>query len=133
MKKLLIILLACATAPTLLMAEGPDAGGKPKKHGPPPPDWEQLQDELGLSAAQLQSLQAHRESQKTKMQAIKNDQSLTKEQKRERMRAVMEAGRPEVESILTPAQIEKMKQLRQEKRLQNSKKDGPDQKPAPTE
>lgn len=126
MKKFIPLLLAVAIAPAMsLQAQDPDEGGgkPPKPHGPPP--WEKLQDELGLTDAQLQKLEAHRKAQREKMKAIRDDDSLTKKEEREKMKALMEAGRTEVEAILTPAQIEKMKQLREERKEGRQGKKGP--------
>lgn len=126
MKKFIPLLLAVAIAPAMsLQAQDPGEGGgkPPKPHGPPP--WEMLQDELGLTDAQLEKLEAHRKAQREKMKAIREDDSLTKKEEREKMKALMEAGRTEVEAILTPAQIEKMKQLREERKEGRQGKKGP--------
>ncbi len=133
MKKYLVYLAVVALSPGLsAFAEGPCDCNKSPKKGPKPPPWEQFQDELGLSAAQLQKLQEHREAQKAKVKAVRDDASLDREQKREKIRTIMEAGRTEVESILTPAQVEKMKQLRMERQAQKKNKDQAAPAPAPT-
>jgi Spy/CpxP family protein refolding chaperone len=125
MKKYLTYLAVVALSPALsLFAEGPGDGTKPPKHGPKPPPWEELQDQLGLSVEQMQKLKAHRESQKAKMDALLEDSTLNKDQKREKMRSIMESGRSEIESILTPAQLEKMKQLRLERMAKRQSKSG---------
>jgi Spy/CpxP family protein refolding chaperone len=133
MKKYLVYLAVVALSPGLsLFAEGPGDGSKPPKHGPKPPPWEELQDQLGLSADQLQKLQVHREAQKAKIGVIRDDSTLNKEQKREKMRSIMQSGRSEIESILTPAQLEKMKQLRMDRKAKKQNKTPDTATPAPT-
>jgi hypothetical protein len=47
-----------------------------------------------------------------KVQAIKNDNSLTKVQKMQQLRAIHQQTDPQMKAILTPEQYEKLKQIR---------------------
>lgn len=82
------------------------------KHPPGPPDWSAMKDKLGLTDSQLAALNAHSAAQKEKMQSIRADSTLSKEQKKAKAGEVMKAGRAEVEKILTPDQLGRLKDAR---------------------
>jgi Spy/CpxP family protein refolding chaperone len=49
-----------------------------------------------------------------KVQAIKNDNSLSKFQKMRQLRAIHQQNDPQMKAILTPAQYQKLQQIRQQ-------------------
>jgi Spy/CpxP family protein refolding chaperone len=86
------------------------AGGKEKgaKH------FEQMQKDLNLTADQSAKLKAQNEEFKTKAEAIKNNSSLSKEQKKEQFKSLMEQRKASTKSILTAEQLQKMEAKKKE-------------------
>jgi Spy/CpxP family protein refolding chaperone len=76
---------------------------------------------LNLSAAQQTKIKAIRADQKAQMMALKNNTSLSKEQKRTRARSIREASQTKIQQVLTPAQKQKLVSLRAEQRAQRKK------------
>src|SRR5436190_24050407 len=50
-----------------------------------------------------------------KVQAIKNDNSLSKFQKMQQLRAIHQQNDPQMKAILTPAQYQKLQEIRQQR------------------
>lgn len=71
---------------------------------------------LGLTDAQKASLKSIRQSAKTRGQTIKANTALSPEQKREQSKALRADTKTKIAAILTPAQVQKMKELRQNRR-----------------
>lgn len=74
---------------------------------------EKLRESRGLSAEQREKLDAMRRAQREKLQAIRNDASLTPEQKRAQARESLSAARTELDGVLTPEQRERFAKSRQ--------------------
>lgn len=66
--------------------------------------------ELGLTNDQRSQLQSIHESTRNQVHTIRNDASLTPEQKAEKIRSLHQGTRQQVFGILTPEQREKMKE-----------------------
>ena len=64
--------------------------------------------ELGLTKEQRAQLKTQKEATKTKMQSIKNDQSLTSEQKKEQIKVLRNTNMNDLKSVLTPEQLNKL-------------------------
>ncbi len=94
----------------------PDKGGRDFGHR-----GASLQKELNLTPDQQQKVSKIRDDYRTKMQALRNDNSIPQDQKKEKMRELMKQQQEEMKSVLTPEQVEKMKSLRQEQRAKNTK------------
>lgn len=77
--------------------------------------FEQMKTKLGLTDDQSAKLKANREAFHTKAKAIRENTSLTDEQKKEQVKALAQQNRESMKSILTPEQIEKMKAGRKNK------------------
>ncbi|WP_460569300.1 hypothetical protein [Flaviaesturariibacter terrae] len=73
---------------------------------------QEMQKELNLTADQQARLKAIREEYRPKMEAIRNDNSLTQEQKKTRAKELMKAQQEQMKSVLTAEQQQKMKSLR---------------------
>lgn len=71
---------------------------------------ERMKTELGLSADQSGKMDANRKAMVTEMKAIRENSSLSQEQKTERMKELHKKQKETLKSILTPEQLEKMKQ-----------------------
>lgn len=68
--------------------------------------------ELNLTAEQQEKMKTIRSSYKPKMQALRNDASLTQDQKKEKVKDLMKQQQEEMKTVLTPEQQEKMKSMR---------------------
>ncbi|HYL47300.1 MAG TPA: hypothetical protein VEU52_09760 [Candidatus Limnocylindrales bacterium] len=75
---------------------------------------EELSKELKLTPEQKVKLLPILKEEAPKMEAIKNDTSLTKFQKMERIRELHEKTNPQVQAILTPQQFEQLQTIRKE-------------------
>jgi len=104
--------LAQAVPPSATGSEGKPDGAAQKEYPPRMLDWDKLKEPLGLTDGQLADLKAYSNSQKAKIDAIREDNSLTHEQKKEKLREVKKSGKAEMEKILTPEQLKKLKELR---------------------
>jgi Spy/CpxP family protein refolding chaperone len=71
------------------------------------------QEALGLTGDQRAQLKAIHENTRGQVGAIRNDGTLTPEQKMEKLRTLHQNSRQQVSTILTPEQQEKMRQQRQ--------------------
>lgn len=69
-------------------------------------------EQLGLTDQQKQQLKQMHEETRKQMQAIKNDSSLTPEQKKAKVRELHMQSKTKMDSILTAEQQQKMKELR---------------------
>lgn len=67
---------------------------------------------LGLTADQRSQLKSIHESTRDQVTTIRNDATLTQEQKMEKIRSIHQGVRQQVSGILTPEQREKMKEGR---------------------
>lgn len=77
--------------------------------------------ELNLTADQQSKLQQIRTDFRSKMEALKSDNSLTQEQKRTKFRELAQAQQEQMKKVLTKEQIEKMQSLRKERSARNTK------------
>jgi Spy/CpxP family protein refolding chaperone len=109
-------LAVAALVPQLNAQDNPPAPGK----GPRGPRPEMMliehAKELGLTDAQITQIKAIHEAARPQLEAIRADQALTREQKREKAQALMKDSRAKVEAILTPEQREKAKAIGKEMR-----------------
>lgn len=71
-----------------------------------------MQVRLGLTEAQVAKVKAEQAGMQSKMQALRNNKDLSKEQKKEQIQALMKAHKTNMASILTPEQQQKMQQGR---------------------
>ncbi len=95
----------------VLSAE-PEAGA-PERKGPPPGERiEKMKAELGLTDAQAEAIKANMKAQGDAMKAIRDDESLSKDAKRAKVKELRESGRKAMESILTAEQLKKMEEMR---------------------
>jgi hypothetical protein len=74
--------------------------------------------QLRLTREQEKQLIPILRAEEPKLQAIKNDQSLSKAEKLQRLRAVHDESNPQVKAILTPAQYQQLQVMRQKRRAQ---------------
>ena len=74
-----------------------------------------MQEELGLSSEQQQKVSSIHSEFRPKFEALRNDNSLNKDQKKEKMRQLMQQQQEQMKAVLTPEQIQKMQSLRQQR------------------
>jgi protein CpxP len=117
---LALIALACAVlAAPITRAEDQNAGDQkphPRKGAPGverPPRGPRLAEALNLTAEQKEKVKAIQEEQRTKLEALRQDTSLTPEDRRAKMREIRASFATQIEPILTAEQLEKWKMLRE--------------------
>jgi protein CpxP len=127
---------AVALAPAAL-AQNPPAGG-PESHPPMHARGDRHQramEKLNLTDQQKQQMAEMRKEHRAKLEALRNDTSITPEQKREQMRAYREQFQQEMQSILTPEQKKQMQEWKQKAKGMHGgkrgRRGGPDQAPPP--
>ena len=74
--------------------------------------------QLNLTPDQARQLLPILRAEEPKLQAIKNDQSLSRAEKLQRLRAIHDESNPQVKAILTPAQYQQLQVMRQKRRAQ---------------
>ncbi len=98
------------------------------KHGDRMARHQQMEDqmakELNLTDAQRAELKTFHEQQKAKMDAIRDNDQLTREEKRAQMKSLMEERKAKMNSVLTAEQKTKWKELRKEHRGMHGKRGG---------
>ena len=73
-----------------------------------------LSEKLNLTDDQKAKLKPIFEDQMQQMKAVRDDSSLSQEQKRAKMKSIHESFQDKINAVLTPEQQAKFKQLRQE-------------------
>lgn len=76
-----------------------------------------LKKELGLTKKQAKTMKASNQEFKEETKTIKNDSTLSQQEKRQQLKKIHEAKQQKLDSLLTPEQKEKVKALRKEKVL----------------
>jgi len=74
--------------------------------------FEQLAEQLQLTPQQTIQLMPILKAEAPEVQAIKNDSSLSRIQKLERLKAVHDRADPQVKAILTPQQYQRLQEIR---------------------
>lgn len=77
-----------------------------------------LAKQLHLTSKQAKRLYPIMQAQEPQLQAIRQDSSLSREEKLHRFHAVQDASDPQVKAILTPAQFQQLRAIRQQRRAQ---------------
>ena len=75
---------------------------------------EAISQQLNLTPQQKIKILPILRAEAPKVQAIKNDNSLTRMQKAQQIRGIHQQTDPQMKAILTPAQYEKLKAIRQQ-------------------
>jgi Spy/CpxP family protein refolding chaperone len=74
--------------------------------------------QLHLTREQEKQLVPILQAEEPKLEAIKNDLSLSRAERLQRLRAVHDESNPEVKAILTPTQFQQLQAIRQKRRAQ---------------
>jgi Spy/CpxP family protein refolding chaperone len=80
-----------------------------------------FQKELGLTQDQKDKMAKIRTDFRSQFESLRNDNNLSKEQKKTKMRDLMKAQQEQMKTVLTKEQIEKMQSLRKERSSKNTK------------
>jgi Spy/CpxP family protein refolding chaperone len=112
-------LTGVATLAVALMAFGANAQDKPKTEGQPPArNPQQMQErgarvaaELKLTDEQKPKFEAVMKEAGEKRRALRDETSLTPEQRREKMMAIQEEVKTKLKAILTPEQMTKWEEM----------------------
>ena len=83
---------------------------------------DKMKSELGLSEAQVAQLKSQREATGAKMKAIRENESLDREQKKAQMMALKSESKAAHQKILTPEQLKKMEELKKNRPDKNKVK-----------
>ena len=119
-KKLTPVVWVLGCVLILATASGHAQEASEPQEGPPPLD----RPELGLSQEQKDQMKQIREQQRAKRDAIRDDDSLSLEQRRAKMRELRKETRTQVDGVLTPEQKAKLKQARKEHRGERGRRGG---------
>jgi Spy/CpxP family protein refolding chaperone len=95
--------------------------GQWKKDGKAVTKRGDFQKQLNLTPEQQDQLTKMRTDVKGQVQSIRNDQSLTQDQKKEKIHSLMKDQQEKFKSVLTQDQIEKLQSLRKEHQAKNTK------------
>lgn len=125
-KEYLILAVAIAAA---LFVSNVSAQEKGERKGPRGDRAEMVGErmvkELGLSADQAAQFKAINESYRPKMEALREDQTLSREQRREKVQALNKEREAKVDALLTPEQLAKAKELRAKAQERMKERRGP--------
>lgn len=115
------IILSTLLAATAAPAQNPDgnappppSAGGPEMHEGHQQHKDEMAKALGLTDAQKDQLKQVHQDQKAKLDALRADTSLTRDQKRAQLRTIRQESHQKMNSILTPEQQEKMKKFHAE-------------------
>jgi len=75
-----------------------------------------LTEKLGLTEAQQEQIKPILKSEFEQMKALKDDTTTPKDEKREKFKSIHQAAEEQINAILTPEQLQKMKDWREEHR-----------------
>ena len=117
MKKFVLIAAAAIAFATATQAQD---SSSVKMHQHPKMQRAQMFDELNLTQDQKEKMKKLREDNMQKTDAIKNNSSLTDEQKGDQMKSLRQEQKKSMDAILTNEQKTKMKQLREERMKNHS-------------
>lgn len=92
---------------------------------------ERLSTELNLNDDQKSKLSALFEKEAKQGRELRDDTSLSRDERREKMRAIRQAQTKELKTILTSEQFEKMQQQREQMRARRGNGSGQPGEPAP--
>lgn len=125
MKKFLPLTLAAATLGLAAAIVAPHSvqaapGAKPAKV--PGARMQKMADTLGLTDAQKAQMTPIRQSVMQQMRALQTNTALTPQAKMDKMKEISKSANKQMMAILTPAQREKMKAMRQQQRAAKAPK-----------
>ena len=111
---LVLCLLALGSTAPALRAEDGESPDRKKEHGPKGNPGEMMKERLGLTDAQVEQMKAHREETEAKMKALKENTSMSPEEKKAAFMKLQEAAKAKAGTILNAEQMAKFEKMREE-------------------
>lgn len=126
MKKSLLLASAAVLSAALLLINPAGAQPSDRPERDPAARLEQMQKNLELTDAQTASIRSIMQDSSFSMEQIRNNTSLTPDQRREQAKEARELVRTRVDGVLTPEQKEKRDEMRPDRKGDKAKdkKDG---------
>ena len=116
-----VAIATLVTLTTPVQAQDTNTNRRAERRGPTVQQrLERLSEELNLTAEQKAKVSALLENQAKQRREIVRDTSLSRDERREKMRALMQGERKEFKAVLTSDQFEKFQQLREQMRARRS-------------
>lgn len=109
-----------STAPATT-EQAPAPGQRHMRRADPAKRLEWMSKKLNLTEDQKTKLQPIFNDQFQQMKAVREDTSLTREQKRDKMKQIHETFHPQVMAVLTPDQQQKLEQMRANREARRGK------------
>ena len=88
-----------------------------------------IDDELQLTPDQKQKIAAVVDDENKQISAVRDDSSISMEQKQQKVLAIRQAGTPRIKAVLTPDQLQKLAAIQQHMREQQGQQQGSPQAP----
>ena len=108
---LLVWSLALRAGDTNTPPSTPPAGAPPAGHRPPGVRGGPMLEQLNLTADQKPKVQAIMDAQREKMRDLRQETSLTPEDRRAKMKAIHDDTTTQMKAVLTPEQFEKWQKM----------------------
>ena len=110
--------------PPVTPPAGAPAAAKPERGpgGPRGDRLEMMKEKLSLMPEQVEKIKPILEKDRAKLMALREDATLSREQKGEKMREILKSSMEEIRPILTPEQVEKWKAEMEKRRAEREKK-----------
>jgi Spy/CpxP family protein refolding chaperone len=121
---LVVCLLAFGSTVPVLRAEE-NASSEGKKAHPKGNPGERMKKELGLTDAQAEQMKAIHEEAREQLKAIKENESLSMEEKKAAAKKVFDANKAKADALLSPEQKAKFEKMREHMKERRGDKDGP--------
>lgn len=115
--KLYSVALAVALMLPIAILAQSQGEGRHKRH-----NAQKLAEKLNLSETQQSQVRDIMQKQATEMRALRENTSLSQEEKQARFRELRESTRTQMNAVLTPEQQEKFRELRKDHRGKGSRK-----------
>jgi len=90
-----------------------------------------IDDELQLTPDQKQKIAAVVDDENKQISAVRDDNSMTLEQKQQKVLTIRQAGTPKIKAVLTPDQLQKLAAIQQRMRDQQNGQQAPAQNSTP--
>ena len=101
---ILVLALAASGLPAMAQSDAPDQAPPPPRHGRALERLNELKAKLGLSDSQAEQIKAIFKTQMQQGRALREDDSLSDDDRRAKMMALMKSAHDQVRALLTPDQ-----------------------------
>jgi len=107
------------SAPAPQTQQAPDAQPQDHAQAPAQSQGPSVDDELQLTPDQKEKIAAVVDDENKQIGAVRDDTSLTLEQKQKKAQEIRQAGVPKIKAVLTPEQLQKLAAMQERKRQQD--------------